>query len=69
MLNFLYFYISTFGSMCAVSNMDVFCSYLISCSPVMLLRYCLRFWDGSSCPCCYWYRFYFHNPHALYFYV
>ena len=36
----LYFYISTFCSMCAVSNMDVFCSSLITCFPGMLLRYC-----------------------------
>ena len=37
----LYFYISTFCSMCAVPNMAVFCSSLISCFPGMLLRYCL----------------------------
>ena len=35
----LYFYISTLQSMCAVSNMAVFCSSLISCFPRMLLRY------------------------------
>ena len=28
-LNLLYFYISTFRSMCAVPNMAVFCSFLI----------------------------------------
>ena len=38
-LNLLYFYISTFHSTCAVPNMAVFCSSLISCFPVMLLRY------------------------------
>ena len=38
---FLYFYISTFRSMCAVSNMAVFCSSVMSCYPCMLLRYCL----------------------------
>ena len=36
-LNLLYFYISTFRSMCAVSNMAVFCSFLISWFPGMLL--------------------------------
>jgi len=36
-----YFYISTFCSMCAVSNMADICSSLISCFPGMLLRYCL----------------------------
>ena len=28
-LNLLYFYVSTFRSMCAVPNMAVFCSYII----------------------------------------
>ena len=37
----LYFYISTFCSMCAVPNMVAFCSALISFFPSMLLRYCL----------------------------
>jgi len=41
-LNVLYFYISTFRSMCAVPNMSVFCNSLTSCSPVMLLRYFLN---------------------------
>ena len=36
-LNPLYFYISTFRSMCAVPNMAVFCSSLTSCFPGMLL--------------------------------
>jgi hypothetical protein len=39
MLNVLYIYISTFRSMCAVPNMAVFCSSLISCFLGMLLRY------------------------------
>jgi len=38
-LNLLYFYISTFRSMCAVPNMAVFCSSLTSCFPGMLLTY------------------------------
>ena len=37
----LYFYISTFRCMCAVTNMAVFCSSLISCFPGMVFRYCL----------------------------
>jgi len=36
-LNLLYFYISTFRSMCAVPNMAVLCSSLTSCFPGMLL--------------------------------
>ena len=42
MLNLLFFYISTFRSMCALPNMAVFCSSLISCFPVMLLMYFLN---------------------------
>jgi hypothetical protein len=38
----LYFYSSTHHSMCAVLNMTVFSSSLISCFPGMLLRYCLE---------------------------
>ena len=38
----LYFYVSTFRSMRAVSNMAVFCSSLISCFPGRLLRYFLN---------------------------
>ena len=41
-LNVLYVYISTFRSMCAVPNMDVFCSALTSCFPGMLLAYFLN---------------------------
>ena len=39
MLNLLYFYTSTFRSMCAVPNMAVFCSSFTSCFPGMLLTY------------------------------
>ena len=42
MLNVLFFYISTFRSMCAVHNMAVFCSSLISCFPGMLFKYFLN---------------------------
>ena len=41
-LNLLYFYISTFRSMCAVPNMAVFCSSFSSCFPGMLLTYFLN---------------------------
>ena len=41
-LNLLYFYISTFPSMCAVPNMAVFCSSLTSWFPGMLLTYFLN---------------------------
>ena len=42
MLNLLYFYISTFRSMCAVPNMAVLCSSLTSWFPGMLLTYFLN---------------------------
>ena len=41
-LNLLYFYISTFRSMCAVPNMAVFWSSLTSYFPGMLLTYFLN---------------------------
>ena len=41
-LNHLYFYIRTFPTMCAVPNMAVFYSSLISCFPGMLFRYFLN---------------------------
>ena len=41
-LNLLYFYISTFQSMCAVPNMADICSSLTSCFPGMLLTYFLN---------------------------
>ena len=36
-LNLLYFYISTFRSMCAVPNVAVFCSSLTSQFPVIII--------------------------------
>ena len=45
MLNLLYSYISTFRSACAVPNMAVLCSSLISCFPVMLLRYFVNYFE------------------------
>ena len=47
-LNLLYFYISTFRSMCAVPYMAVFCSSLTSCFPGMLLTYFLN--DSEKVP-------------------
>ena len=44
-LDLLYFYISTFRSMCAVSNMAVFCSSLTSWFPGMLLTYFLNVFE------------------------
>ena len=41
-LNLLYSYVSTFRSICAVSNMAVCCSSLTSCLPGMLLTYFLN---------------------------
>jgi len=41
-LNLLYFYISTFRSMCAVPNMAVFCNSLTLCFPSMWLTYFLN---------------------------
>ena len=63
-LNLLYFYISTFRSMCAVPNMAVFWSSLTSCFPDMLLTYFLN--DFEIVP--YWYHLCFYIPHARYFY-
>ena len=44
-LNLLYFYISTFRSMCAVPNMAVFCSSLTSWFPGTLLTYFLNVFE------------------------
>jgi hypothetical protein len=41
-LTLMYFYISTFRSMCAVPNMAVFCSSLMSWFPGMVLTYFLN---------------------------
>jgi len=64
-LNLLYFYISTFRSMCAVPNMVVFWNSLTSCFPGMLLTYFLN--DFEIVPvapiitgCCYYYYYYYY---------
>ena len=64
-----YFDIGTFLSVCAVPNMVVCCSSLISCLPGMLLRYCPSNFEMdpvasiiSGC-CCYYYNYYSHFHH------
>jgi hypothetical protein len=48
-LALLYFYVSTFRSVCAVPNMAVLCSSVTSWFPVMLLKFFSEgFWNGSS---------------------
>ena len=47
-LNLLYFFISTFRSMCAVPNMAVFCSSLTSWFPGVLLLLLLLLLDVAS---------------------
>jgi len=40
--NVFYFYICTFGSLCAVPCVAVFCNSFMSCFPGMLRRYILH---------------------------
>ena len=47
-LNLLYFYISTFRSMCAVPNMAVFCCSLTSCFPGMFIIIIIIISSSSS---------------------
>jgi len=68
-LALLFFYVSTFRSMCAVPSMAVFCSSLTSWFPGMSLTYFLNdFGNGPSRSSYYWYHPCFYIPHALYFY-
>ena len=60
LLNQLYFYISTFRSMCAVPNMAVFCSSLTSCFPGMLLTYFLNVFEIY---------YYYYHYHYLFIYL
>jgi len=65
MIYVLYSCTNTLHSMCAVPNMAVFWSSLISCFPGILLRYCLSDFEMVPVPPCYcWYHFCFHIPHA-----
>ena len=70
-LNLLYFYISTFRSMCEVPTMAVFCSSLISCFPGMLLTYFLDDFEivpvapiitGITFVFTYYYYYYYYCP-------
>ena len=74
-LNLLYFYISTFRSMCAVPNMAVFCSSLPSWFPGMLLTYFLNVFEivpvapiitGIAFVFTYYYYYYHHHHRLLY---
>jgi len=68
-VNLLYFYISTFRSMCAVPNMAVFCSSFTSCFLGMLLTYFLNdFETVPVAPIITDITFVFYIPHGLYFY-
>jgi len=60
-LNLLYFYISTFRSVCAVSNMAVFCSSLTSCFPGMLLMYFLNYSQIVPVDPIYYYYYYYYK--------
>ena len=67
-LNLLYFYISTFRSMCAVPNMAVFCSSFTSCFPGMLLTYFLNDLEIFPVAPIITGITFLYIPHALYFY-
>jgi len=58
-LNLLYFYISTFRSMCAVSNIAVFCSSLTSWFPGMLFTYLVNVFEIVPY---YYYYYYYYYP-------
>jgi len=65
-LNLLYFYISTFRSVCAVPNMAVLCSSLTSCFPGVLLAHFLNdFETVPVAPIITGITFVFYIPHAL----
>ena len=65
----LYFFISTFRSVCAVPNMAIFCSSLVSCFTRCVAQvFSVWFWDGSTCPYYYWNHFCSYIAHAVCFY-
>jgi hypothetical protein len=69
-LNILYYYISTFQSMCAVPNMAVFCCSLTPHFPGTLLKYFMYDFEMVPvAPIATGYHFCFYIPHALYFYI
>ena len=45
MLNVLHFYINAFQNMCVGPTVAVFCSFLMSCVPGMLLRHFLNYFE------------------------
>ena len=68
-LNLLYFYISTFRSMCPVPNMAVFCSSLTSWFPGTFITYFLNDFEiVPVAPIVTGITFVFYIPHALYYY-
>ena len=68
-LALLFFYVSTFRSMCAVPNMAVFCSSLTSWFPGMSLTYFLNDLEMVPvAPIITGITLGFYSPHALYFY-
>ena len=71
-LALLFFYVSTFRSMCAVPNMDVFCSSLTSWFPGMLLMYFLNDFEMvpfatiiTSITLVYYYYYYYYYYYLL----
>jgi hypothetical protein len=71
-LALLYLYVSTFRSMCAVTNMAVFCSSLTSWFPGMLLTYFLN--DFEMVPVApiitvitlvYYYYYYYYSDRSV----
>ena len=68
-LALLYFYVSTFRSMCAVRNMAGFCSSFTSWFPGVLLMYFLNDFEMVPvAPIITGITLVFYRPHALYFY-
>ena len=67
-LNLLYFYISTFRSMCAVLSMAVFLSSLTSFSWYFAHVFSQWLWNSPSRPYYYWYHLCYYIPRALYFF-
>jgi hypothetical protein len=68
-LALLYFYVSTFRSMCAVPNMAVFCISLTAWFPVMSLTYFVNYFEMVPvAPIITVITLVLHIPYALYFY-
>jgi hypothetical protein len=59
MLNALYFHISTFRSTWAVPTMAVFRTFDFVPSSYVAQVLSEWLWDGSICPCCDWYHFFY----------